>query len=271
MAVVALASLIEQDPEVAASVLDHPAQLLASLAHRVPSLPAAYRSALHRAAEHPDLLQLLHTQLKLSTSHAAASCTEPGPSNQAEVISCSSQWAGAALLLPLLCAHRIHRFLDAEQLHRVVIGALDPADRQPASNDLLLHRLFGVPPPPDAHPTRATRQDHWAPIPAEIADHVHPEAQRLRCSADAGPWSALLLALFTSRLPGLHASSARYLRRQFLAVPGTLHVSAKGLRVALVGPGLALVVSTAGLAGPQPPLPWLGGRSLELVLGGERS
>lgn len=275
MAVVALAVLLEQDPRGTVTALKHPAELLTSQLHQHGSLPAAYLTALDQAVAHPQLRELLQRQVHLNTSAPKTTPNEPATGRErtgnSAVAPIHSRWAGCSLLLPVLCLHGFDRHLNPEQLHQLVLATLDLAERSPAAADRLLYQLFQPTAPKTADTREAgerTEQHQWPQIPAALAKRVHPESRALAAADPAHPWSGLLLALFASRLPGLQRSSAGYLRRQFLSVPGSLEISATQLRVHLVGPDLAVVLSMAGLSGPQQALPWLGGRSLVLHLGG---
>ncbi|MCW4464553.1 hypothetical protein OK351_03405 [Glutamicibacter sp. MNS18] len=265
MAVVALAALLTRDPPLPTASPDPPVDPVDRYLHRIGDLPAAFRQALRRAGSTPALRQLLQRQLRQvrdQHTHGSQSDSAPAHAPLPGPPTWTSPRAGCALLLPSLVGHGFHELLDTRQLNQLVVGTLEPGDRNTAGSDPLLTALIPADPRQPASP--------WPPIPARLVERVHPDARAVAGLPGAGGWSGLLLALFASGLPGLRHSSADYLRRQFLAVPGTLRLTDHEATVELVGPDLAVVLAMGGLQGPQLPIPWLAGRRLQLILGGLR-
>lgn len=173
----------------------------------------------------------------------------------------SSPLAGLGLLLPSVVALRIDRQLSPTALAQAIWQTLEPEAAEAASRDPAIAALFPVDPREidlaAAQPT----------VPANLAARLHADARPLFDTAPpARRWSALILAEFTSRLPGLRKSSRGYLQMQFLLRPGRVAITGKTATIDLRRLPLAIVLRMAGLSGGQMPVPHLGGRLLTLDL-----
>lgn len=189
-------------------------------------------------------------------ARAQAARAQAGP---ADLI---SPLAGLGLLLPSVVALRIDRVLSPTALAQVIWQTLEPEETEAASRDPAIAALFPVDP-------REIDLDVAQPaVPATLAARLHADARPLFDAAlPARRWSALILAEFAGRLPGLRKSSRLYLQMQFLLRPGRIAITDKTATVDLRHLPLAIVLRMAGLSGGQMPVPHLGGRLLTLDLG----
>jgi hypothetical protein len=158
-----------------------------------------------------------------------------------------SPFAGFALLLPTLRRLEIDTLLSPGQARALTFAALDPPDRIAPHAEALADLLLPLPIEPEPPP--------W---PRVVPDDP--------ASDTATAWAAHLLSAFADRLPGLHGSSASYLRRQFLHVSGMLELEPERLVVRLLRPPLAIVLTIAGMTGEQGPLPWRRERELMILM-----
>jgi len=187
------------------------------------------------------------------------------PDAPAEDVAHATPFAGLALLMPSALALGAADALGTTGLAQAVWQCLDPEDRDAAATDPALALLYPVDP---------REIDLAAPQPAppeRLAATLAPAARPAWDGADpALRWSALLMADFASRLRGLHASSHRYLRGQFLRRPGTILRDGQTVTVRLEPVPLAVVLRMAGHGMPPPRLPHLGHRQLVLDFGDRR-
>lgn len=261
MALTALAALAEAG----IPLPDHPAAPdspgLAGIA-QAQLLPAAYRTALAIMLEDPASRELLSAQLELirrACERPAGTSRHPDPEPPAP-LELTSDRAGCALLLPAARNLGLHHLLSPGQLLCCLAATLGPEEQADALHDAMLRALCRT--------GREAPPPQWPPVPTYLAQQIDDRALGLLCEPGAGGWAGLLLAAFATQLPGLRHSSAGYLRRQFLLVPGTLRLDARRAAVRLQGPDLAVVLAMAGLHGSQGPLPWLGDRPLYLEMTG---
>lgn len=238
-------------------------------------LPAAYRAALGELMQDASGQVLLAGQLRRmlggtapprathapqATGPRPAGAVDPG--DDPAPLELASARAGCALLLPTALRLGLHHVLSPRQMLGCLAAALGPEQEDDAVRDPLLQALC------------AARHDaplpDWPVTPQSLAARIDERAQGLLREPGAGGWAGLLLAGFAATLPGLRHSSAAYLRRQFLLVPGSLRLDDVTAAVRIQGPDLAVVLAMAGLNAAQGPLPWLGGRVLYLELTGLR-
>lgn len=199
------------------------------------------------------------------TPDADGGGAEERPEAPVEGIARATPFAGLSLLMPSVLALGASETLGETGLAQAIWQCLDPEDREVAAADPALALLYPVDP-------REIDLAAPQPAPPERLVETLAEAARPVCEAtDPGlRWSALLMGDFASRLRGLHASSHRYLRHQFLRRPGTILRDADTVIVRLEPLPLAVVLRMAGHGMPPPLLPQLGRRRLVLDFGDRR-
>jgi hypothetical protein len=158
-----------------------------------------------------------------------------------------SPFAGFALLLPVLRALAIDAALSAGQARAMILAELDPLERMEPHAEAIADLLLPFPIEPEL--------PLWPRARADDPD-----------SACAEGWAAFVLAEFAERLCGLQASSAGYLRRQFLHIAGTLALDDERLTVTIIRPPLAIVLTMAMMTGDQGALPWRRDRALRILM-----
>lgn len=272
MALVALGVLLHRQQDAPASAALQDSELFDRHLREVARLPSAYRRALEQAGRDPRLRHLLQQHLRRVRDEQAQpqagtpSTQPPGAQNHTAPEVYFSRYAGVGLLLPVATGLGLERQLDPEQLWLAAVAALGTDVAEDAARDPLIRRIFGAPRTVGSEPRPAP----WPLIQERMRQAVDPDTLPLLAEPGAAGWTGVLLAGFASRLPGLRHSSAAYLRRQFLIVPGQLQLAEHTVQLTLQGPDLAVVLSMAGLQGPQQPIPWLHDRVLHLELTGLR-
>lgn len=172
-----------------------------------------------------------------------------------------SPYAGLALLMPSVLGLGALDWLDPTELAHVVWQTLLAPDRDEVSHDRAVAELFPV------DPLRSDPSWEQPEPPGALVAGLCDEARGLCHAAPAGEgWSALLLADLACRLPGLQASSAAYLRRQFLLRAGSIDARADRITVRLDPVPLGVVLRMAGHGTPAQRLPHVGDRWLVLDL-----
>ncbi|MDQ0322158.1 hypothetical protein QO002_004364 [Pararhizobium capsulatum DSM 1112] len=175
----------------------------------------------------------------------------------------SSPLGGLALLLPDVVRLSLHRHLGTNGLRRALLSIPDADLRLRAEKDALIDFLF-----PEIHDAD---DPTFPPVPDIALARLAPESRGLINGVEgAVGWGDLLVASFSSRLPGLRASSRAYLQRQFFLVSGRAEITDAAVVVTLDGPPLAIILKMAGLSGDQMPVPHLNDRLLILHIGSGR-
>lgn len=173
----------------------------------------------------------------------------------------ATPFAGLGLLIPSLTALSLHHALSPEALAMAVWRTLSHAEAKQAAHDPALARLFPF------DPKKLAMADPPTAVPNRLVERLHPEARAgFEAAAPEQPWSALILAEFAGRLPGLRRSSAGYLQTQFLRREGRVSSAGKTLTITLEALPLGVVLQMAGLTGAAMLAPHLGDRSVRLEL-----
>jgi hypothetical protein len=154
----------------------------------------------------------------------------------------ASRLAGIGLLMPTALAHGLPEQLSRAALHRTLAAALGREAVGAARLDPLLAALAPFDP--------RELDDSFPPVPAALRATV-PASRREGEAEDEGAagWAACLIHGFAAGLSGFEASSLGYLRRQFLARPGTLHIAEGRLTLALDPLPLGILLRLSGLHG----------------------
>lgn len=175
------------------------------------------------------------------TAAAAAARTHPAE-GAAAPRSLTSRIAGIGLLLPAALAYGLPEQLSPAAFHRTLAAALGSKGEGAARLDPLLAALAPFD-PRDGEPA-------FPPVPEPLRATV-PEAHRAGEAAGEGVagWAACLIHAFAAGLAGFEASSLNYLRRHFLARPGTLHIAERRLTLVLDPLPLGIVLRLSGLQG----------------------
>ena len=162
--------------------------------------------------------------------------------------SIASRLAGIGLLMPAALAHDLPDSLSPAALHRTLVAAAGSDHEAAARLDPLLAALA----PFDPRGPEAT----FPPVPDTLRAAV-PEAHRDSEAAGEGAagWAACLTHAFAARLTGFEPSSLGYLRRQFLARPGTLHIAERQLTLVLDPLPLGILLRLTGIHGWSGRLP----------------
>jgi hypothetical protein len=172
-----------------------------------------------------------------------------------------SPYAGLALLMPSVLSMDALDWLTPTQLARVVWQTLVEPEREEVAHDPAVAQIFPVD-PWQVDPT-------WAqpdPPPVLVDRLCEEAAASYRAAAPGERWSGLLLADLACRLPGLKASSAAYLRHQFLLRAGSVATDADRVTVRLDPVPLGVLLRMAGHGSPPQRLPHVGDRWLVLDL-----
>ena len=213
----------------------------AALARLPPAFRALAQDALAPLAASPGAqAALIATLAQACRPHRAPApqtpATRPSPASR----TVASRTAGIGLLLPAALEHATP--LAPAALHLALAAALGPDAESAARLDPLLAVLVPFD-PRDPAPT-------FPPVPAPLRATV-PESQREgpAMGEGAAAWGACLAHACAARLTGFEASSLPYLRRQFLARPGTLHVTDRHLALVLDPLPLGIVLRLCGLHG----------------------
>jgi len=237
------------------------------LIHRLlPSpLAATARQIADQAFARPAIEEILGALAKDAPRTAGARRKEEQPvqPGKGRSLHLSSPLAGLALLLPGVVGLSLHRHLGVNGLRHALLSILDAERRASAESDGLIDFLF-----PE---TRDAEDPRFPPVPEMAIARLAPESRGLISGVQgAAGWGELLLANFSSRLPGLRASSRGYLQRQFLLVSGRAEITDAAVAVTLDGPPLSIILKMAGFSGDQMRVPHLDDRLLILNIGGGR-
>jgi hypothetical protein len=172
-----------------------------------------------------------------------------------------SPYAGLALLVPSALSLDALDWLTPTQLAQVAWQTLVDPERDELAHDPAVAQLFPVDP---RQVDPAWSQPDPPPV---LVDRLCEEAAASYHAAPPGErWSGLLLADLACRLPGLKASSAAYLRHQFLLRAGTVATDADRVTVRLDPVPLGVVLRMVGHGSPPQRMPHVGDRWLVLDL-----
>lgn len=181
--------------------------------------------------------------------------------------SLATSFAGLALLLPFVRELGWHELLDSAGLYQLLLRLVGRDHVPLAWGDGAAAWLAGV---PDHLAEQARAQRIPWPDLAAWADITE-----LQTTADEaamlGDWpgsgaALLLLRRFAAGLRGFAGSSPATLIRQFIHLPGQLHLSANALEVTILQAPLGVLLRMAHRDGDQGRLPWLQNRELRIIL-----
>ena len=159
----------------------------------------------------------------------------------------SSRYAGLAGHAGRSALHDLPALLSPAALHHALAAALGPEIWERVRLDPVLAALA----PFDPRGPEAT----FPPVPEPLRAAVPEERRDGEASGEgAAGWAACLIHAFAAGLRGFEASSLSYLRRQFLARPGTLHLAERQLTLVLdpLPLGIVLRVGIHGWTGRLP-------------------
>ncbi|MGD9753521.1 MAG: hypothetical protein AB7W59_21205, partial [Acidimicrobiia bacterium] len=264
LALAAIAELValERSPGAVAAALQ---------AGRAPDgvVPPSARAALAELTTDVDLRQQLAAVARdvagrvapPPTERRALSRAQPPPAAETEHV--ASEFAGLALILPLVAPLGLDAAEPPGALRSIALAVLGLDADAPAARDRGLALLCPADPRHPAVPDRPPPEAAW---PLLEAGGSSEEGRARAGSAPLEAWTALWLAAFAAQLPGLQQSSPSYLRRQFLHRPGQLLGRDQQLTVTLSPLPLGIVLRMAGLLGDRGPVPHLGGRRLTITV-----
>jgi hypothetical protein len=178
------------------------------------------------------------TTASSAPSVAATRAAEtPGPAH-----AITSRIAGIGLLMPTALAYGLPERLSRAAFNRTLAAVLGAEAAGAARLDPLLAALAPFNP--------RERDDTYPPVPANLRSMV-PASRREGETEEEGAagWAACLIYGFAAGLRGFEASSLGYLRRQFLARPGTLHVGERRFTLAIEPLPLGILLRLSGLHG----------------------
>lgn len=179
-----------------------------------------------------------------------------------------TSFAGLAFLLPVMRDLELHEWLGPAGRYQLLLAALGMAHQPLAWGDTAVSWLAGV--APHEEERMRTAPVDWPDVAqwtgaGEIAEAAEQAAGHL--GAPPGSLVALLLLRrFAAGLRGFAGSSPAYLARQFVILPGSLHVDDESIHVHLDRAPLGVVLRMAGRDGEQGRLPWLENRLLHIHL-----
>jgi hypothetical protein len=179
-------------------------------------------------------------------SHRRVDAAEPATTRAARSAAVpraiTSRLAGIGLLMPAALAHGLPERLSAAALNRTLAATAGAEAETAARLDPLLAALAPFDP--------RDRGETFPPVPDSLRATV-PEVLREGAAASEGAigWAACLIHAFAAGLAGFETSSLSYLRRQFLARPGTLHSAEHHLTLVLEPLPLGVVLRLSGLHG----------------------
>ena len=176
---------------------------------------------------------------------------------------CTSEFAGLALLLPSARAMRLDERIGTAGLLQLFEGFAGPARAALARGDPGPAWFAGV---AAADRARARQVSVDWPTAAEfgLADTPERLARDAEYFGDV-PSAAVarrLLDAFARNLRGMDGTSAAYLARQFVVLPGEIIRTDTRIEARLDRCPLAVLLRMAARFGEAGPLPWLGDRSL---------
>ena len=181
--------------------------------------------------------------------------------------SLATSFAGLGLLLPFVRELGWHELLGNAGIYQLLLRLVGRDHVPLAWGDGAAAWLSGV---PDHLAEQARAQPISWPDLAAWTDETE-----LRAAASAaailGDWpgsgaALLLLRRFAAGLRGFAGSPPAALIRQFIHLPGHLHLSANALEIHLLQAPLGILLRIASRDGPQGPLPWLQNRQLHIIL-----
>jgi hypothetical protein len=182
----------------------------------------------------------------LDRAHRRADAADRAATRAAEAAAAprviASRIAGIGLLMPAVLAHGLPERLSPAALSRTLAAALGPEAEAATRLDPLLAGLAPFDPRDPDH--------SFPPVPEALRAMV-PETRRDGAAEGEGAagWAACLIHSFAAGLGGFEASSLHYLRRQFLARPGTLHIAQDRLTLVLDPLPLGVLLRLSGFHG----------------------
>ncbi len=179
-----------------------------------------------------------------------------------------TSFGGLAFLLPVMCDLRLHKWLDAVGRYQLLLATLGRVRHPLAWGDTAVSWLAGL--APHEEKQARTAPVDWPDIAQradanELAASAEQAADHLGTLPGSGV-ALLVLRRFAAGLRGFAESSPGYLARQFINLPGQLHVDDKSIHVHLSRAPLGVVLHMAGRDGEQGMIPWLNGRRLTIHL-----
>ena len=232
---------------------------------RTPSggLAAWLADAAGRAALRKILVALSAARAATADEAGSETLKTPAPSRKTpddDLV--ASPFAGVALCLGTIRRLDLHTVLSPQALHAAAVALVDPKLQPLARTDPALARLF----PADPH----LPFPEWPALGPHLPDGLSQDQRdAIGAATGAESWALLVLARFALSLPGFGASSAGYMRRQFLHIGGVLHWMPGSVEITLDPIPLGIVLSMAGATGWQGTVPWLGNRDLTIRIRGQ--
>ena len=167
-------------------------------------------------------------------------------------------FAGLALLLPAVRERGLFEVVGRAGIYQLLLDAVPAPYRPLAWGDPGPALLAGI----DPEDTTIVRQVavNW-PATADAETDGQDEPEYL-------PATRAVLRRFARGLRGFEGSSAGYLGRQFLFVPGEITIDGRTVTVTLQQAPLGVILQMAGRTGEQGLLPWLEDRMLIVNLPG---
>jgi hypothetical protein len=189
---------------------------------------------------------------------------EMGSSPVARGLQAATNFAGLALLLPVIRDLGLHAHLNREGLYQLLLAVVGHDLRPLAWGDAGPAWLCGLT-AREAEPVR-TIEIAWpdgalwdAPDIGEADVH---HLGGLPCAA----FALLVLRRFAQGLRGFAESSPAYLAKQFINLPGHLWIDEEKIEAHFSRAPLGIVLRMAGLDGDRGPIPWLDNRHLWIDL-----
>jgi hypothetical protein len=160
----------------------------------------------------------------------------------------TSRLAGIGILMPIALTHGLPELLSPAALHRTLAAAAGSEAEPAARLDPVLAALAPFDP--------RGPEPMFPPVPAALRRAV-PGMHREGAAESEGAvgWAACLVHAFAGGLAHFETSSLAYLRRQFLARPGTLHIDRDRLTLVLDPLPLGIVLRVSALHGWTGQLP----------------
>jgi hypothetical protein len=179
-----------------------------------------------------------------------------------------TSFAGLAFLLPVMRDLELHEWLGAAGRYQLLLAALGRPHQPLAWGDAAVSWLAGL--APHEEERMRTAPVDWPGVAQWTeAGAITEAAQEAAGHLGAPPGSTvalLVLRRFAAGLRGFAGSSPAYLARQFINLPGRLHVDDESIHVYLDRAPLSVVLRMAGRDGEQGRVHWLGDRLLTIHL-----
>ncbi|MCJ7839149.1 MAG: hypothetical protein MUP61_08075, partial [Burkholderiales bacterium] len=178
----------------------------------------------------------------------------------------ATNFAGLALLLPVICDLELHAHLNREGLYQLLLAAVGRGYQPLAWSDAGPAWLAGL----TAREAESARDASiiWPDVAMwDVPDAGEADLRHLG-SPPCAAFALLVLRRFAQGLRGFAESSPAYLAKQFINLPGRVAVDSERVEVRFSHAPLGIVLQMAGQDGDRGPIPWLDGRHLWIHLDG---